>query len=290
MIVTLDDALANGRGNERPFCCPVHGDTTASASVNVLKGVWFCYACSARGVVGKKTAPSADLLAAMLEPEKAARHYPEAYLEIFDPLVADDLPKTHWRTRFPDWLVHTARLGHDPVTGDATFPVRTPLGRLAGVGRRQEVGQPRYRFPAGWSASRTLHGYSSRRSPVWVLVEGAADQCSLVEIGVPALGCYSAGLHIPQLEMLMRRSPKLVALAFDNDKAGDSAAARAEEVLTKICDTVRVQWPDKDPAASSPDARAEVLAHVGLEQYLPEWRNQAEAMKRTYDDDNESRR
>lgn len=39
---SLREAIAEGRGTERPFCCPVHDDAHASASVNVEKGVWYC--------------------------------------------------------------------------------------------------------------------------------------------------------------------------------------------------------------------------------------------------------
>ena len=45
---SLREALDSGRGIERPFNCPVHPDAHASASVNVLKGVWHCLPASTR--------------------------------------------------------------------------------------------------------------------------------------------------------------------------------------------------------------------------------------------------
>lgn len=34
---------------EQTVCCPVHGETRPSCRVNVLKGVFFCHGCGARG-------------------------------------------------------------------------------------------------------------------------------------------------------------------------------------------------------------------------------------------------
>ena len=71
--MTLEDAIAVGQGVERPCRCPVHDDSQASASVNVIKGVWYCHACFASGTVDGKKTPSVDSLKAMMEPEKIAR-------------------------------------------------------------------------------------------------------------------------------------------------------------------------------------------------------------------------
>jgi hypothetical protein len=165
VVTTLQEALESGRGIERPFRCTEHDDTHASASVNVVKGYWYCYVCHAKGSVDAKKAPSLAELAQMMEPERNCRIYPEAYLGLF----TVEAEKGYWGTRFPDWLIWHAQLGEDPTTGEATFPVKTPEGRLAGVGRRQsnamvaaakEAGEnpSRYKYPRRWSASRVLHG------------------------------------------------------------------------------------------------------------------------------------
>ena len=57
---TLEEAIALGQGIERPFQCEVHDDTNASASVNVLKGVWYCHACGASGAVGPRSLPASS--------------------------------------------------------------------------------------------------------------------------------------------------------------------------------------------------------------------------------------
>ncbi len=290
MLITVEDALAQGQGVERPITCPVHEDTHASASLNVLKGVWYCYACHSAGGLDAKHVPSAEDLASMLEPEKEPRIYPESYLDLFD-------SDGYWQSRFPDWVCWYARLGHDPLSGNDTFPVRTPEGLLAGVGLRvtneavaaaKEAGTnpSRYRYPYGWSASTTLGGIELiPKSKMLVLVEGYADACSLWEVGIPAVACYGSGLHWPQLEMIHRRGPKVICLGQDMDEAGVRGANRSGAWLKETYDDVRrIVWPANDPAECSPEQRRKaVLASVCGKAYLADrWEQWADAVQREH--------
>ena len=153
---TLEEALAKGRGTERPFRCHEHDDTQASASVNVVKGVWFCHACHAKGVTAGKRAPKVTELEAMLEPERVARRYSPAWLETF----TDWETPIYWDNRLPRWLTWYLKMGQDPFTGSPTFPVHTASGILAGVGRRavDPQAKPKYRYPAHGSAAVSLGG------------------------------------------------------------------------------------------------------------------------------------
>lgn len=254
---TLDDALNFGQGIERPFRCPDHDDTNASASVNVLKGVWVCYACRAAGAVKERKAPTAAQLAAMLNPEEACRVYPESWLELFRDFG-------YWLERFPDWLCAAMGLGTDPFSGNATFPVRTEQGKLAGVGHRiaePAEGEPRYKYPLRWSASRTLGAYRMpNHDPVGVLTEGYADTCSVREIGPDSYAVYGAGLHAPQLEMVRRLNKKTWLLGFDMDTAGDRATEMAYELLApEFTYVARIEWPEKDPAECTPAQRKQAI-------------------------------
>lgn len=269
---TLAEALKLGRGNERPFRCHVHEDTNASASVNVLKGVWYCYACHARGKVDGKTVPSIAEIEAMLEPETGVRVYPESWLGLFRPPY---YKYTYWGQRFPEWLCWYADLGIDPFTGNATFPVRTPNGFLAGVGMRQEEGEPRYKYPRRWAASRVLGGMDKAPTGECItLVEGFADAVSLWEVGIPALACYGAGLHFPQVEMVHRLNPTIVLLGFDMDDAGARATALTEQLLIDSFDIRGVTWPCKDPGECTPQERIDAVTEsVGAEVYLAQYRS-----------------
>lgn len=270
---SLAEAMFNGQGVERPFRCPAHLDNHASASVNVLKRVWYCYACFAKGKVDSKAVPKAEELLAMLEPEKTTRVYPETWLNWFG-------HGFYWRDRFEPWLCYLMRFGVDPLSADAdaTFPVYTPTGRLAGVGRRRERAEQRYMYPAGWSASRSLAGYV--QALVWpagtdivILGEGAADTGAIYETGPVGLGCYGAGIHLPQIELLARLNPKLVLLGFDADDAGRTAARRSASWLADLVPTASIDWSKvggKDPAELAVEAREEaILAAVTDAPYSP---------------------
>lgn len=267
---TLAEALRSGRGNERPFRCHVHEDTNASASVNVLKGLWYCYACHARGKVDSKTVPSIAEIEAMLEPERGVRVYPESWLALFRPI---DYAQSYWGQRFPEWLCWYADLGMDPFTGNATYPVRTPNGFLAGVCQRQEEGEPKYKYPPRWAASRTLHGMEhSPAGECITLVEGAADAMALWEVGIPALATYGAGLHFPQVEMVHRYNPRVVLTGFDMDPAGFRATELTLDLLGGDFDMESIHWPRKDPGDCTPEERVEAVSKaVGSEVYLPQY-------------------
>lgn len=259
---TLEEALANGRGTERPFRCPSHDDTTASASVNVLKGVWFCHACHAKGAVDSKRVPKVDELLAMMEPERIARQYPNAWLETF----LDWPEQTYWDTVLPRWVTWNLGMGQDPFTGDPVFPVHTASGVLAGVGRRKTLppGEkgPRYLYPWSWSASVSLFGRGERVEsyPVVVLVEGAKDAASVIQTGFPALATYGAGLHLPQVELLAQHRPRLILLGFDMDDAGEKAVTRAFSQVGRLAELKRVYWSRNDPADTTLDERRRNLA------------------------------
>ena len=264
-MTTLEEALADGRGVERPFRCPEHDDTTASASVNVLKGVWFCHACHAKGAVDSKRVPKVDELLAMMEPERTARVYPNAWLETFLDWQTD----IYWDSQIPRWVTWNLGMGQDPFTGEPTFPVHTASGVLAGVGRRKmavpapgEKKGPRYWYPASWSASVSLFGRGPRVEPypVVCLVEGAKDTAAVIQTGFPALGTYGAGLHLPQVEILAQHRPRLILLGFDMDDAGEKAVTRAFSQVGRMAELKRVYWGRNDPADTDLDERKRNLA------------------------------
>lgn len=284
MTMTMREAYEKGQGTERPFRCEVHDDHQASASLNVLKGVWVCYACGAKGTYGdKKKSPSYEDLEAMLEPEISCRVYSSTYLEMFDNELGN------WPTRFTGWARRKFRLGCDPLTGDATFPVRTPGGLLAGVGRRKGVvwNGPRYVYPRRWSASRAMFAATMLRDGVYVLTEGAGDSVAVAEAGANALACYGAGVHVPQLELIARFAPKLIVLGFDADQAGSWAADRAEADLRDLAEVVRADWSSagaKDPAELDIPTRRHVLAQAVRSTALVKGWAEAAAIAQARDD------
>jgi Toprim-like len=268
-MTSLAEAITYGEGIERPFQCPEHEDHQASASVNVVKGVWFCYACGAKGAAEGRKVPKVADLQAMLEPTPTCRIYPETYLELFENYEGN------FAHRFSDQALWALRLGCDPLTGDATFPVRTAAGALAGVGRRRAMdGEgPRFLYPPRWAASRSFFEARHRGDQCFVLVEGATDASACFEVGFSALACYGAGIHMPQLERLRQLNPKLVVLGFDADNAGELAVGRAYDALAEQTRLLRIDWQlfgVKDAAELDPEARHQALLQtVAAADYGP---------------------
>lgn len=268
---TLSEVLATGRGTERPFRCHVHEDSNASASVNVLKGLWVCYACGAHGAVdGIDLIPEAKELLEILRGDYPARVFPESWLDLFDAHEASP----YWADRYGEDTATYYRCGTHPVTGLPTYPIRNAAGQPMGVVVRQDE-QPKYKYPFGVSTSRTFFG-DLTPNPVVVLVEGAADVMALHQAGIPdnwtVLGCYGAGLHKPQRDLLAALNPYIVIAAFDDDDAGRSAAQRAEASLTDVTPCVSYPWGSigaKDPGEAPVSKRI-----AGLQALLQDspWR------------------
>lgn len=307
---TLEEAINLGEGVERPFRCYVHEDHQASASVNVLKGVWYCHACHASGSVDGKKAPSTEVLESMLRPEEAVRVYPDSYLETFMQQLPDDIDDMmngqplYWHTRFSPWICYAMKMGEDPISGSATFPVHTPAGQLAGVGRRmpdvweddpdnpgqqRKVKRQRYLYPRRWSSSSSLFGFNGRypAAEVLTIVEGAADNTSVQETGAMAVSVYGSAIHLPQIDLIARHTPKLILLGFDMDDAGEKGVSMAFKHLSRIATLKRVYWPKKDPAECTfEERRMALLKAVGRGGYsgdvVPQWEARVAQMQHQY--------
>lgn len=244
----------------------MHGDASASASVNVAKLVWYCYACHAKGAVDSNRVPTVDELLAMLEPEQAVREFADSWLETYS-------YGGYWGDRFPLWLCELLGMGEDPWTGEGTYPVHTPRGRLAGVARRAAMPGPgpKYKYPHAWAASRTLFGTGGRwaHHEILVPVEGAADAAAVIETGFQAVGTYGSGIHVPQIELIAAMQPRLILLGFDNDEAGERATFQAYEALSPLAEIGFINWKDaKDPAELDVEHRLDaVLEPVRASSY-----------------------
>lgn len=254
--ITLDEALSHGRGTERAFCCPVHDDSNASASLNVGKGVWYCHACKANGTV-EGHVPSVEEIIKILAGEVEPRTYPESWLDLFDAHG----PSEYWATRFGEETANKHRCGTSYENGMPTYPMRDSLGRLLGVVTRHEGQKAKYMYPAGVRTSATFYG-AYKPSQVVVLVEGAGDVMALEQAGIPdhwtVLGCFGSGLHSPQVQLIADLAPKLVIAAFDDDEAGWGASERATFQLHDIAPVLSHQWSTvgaNDPGDVSPQHR-----------------------------------
>jgi 5S rRNA maturation endonuclease (ribonuclease M5) len=254
MGMTLEEALAHGQGDERPFRCSEHDDHNASASVNVVKGVWHCYACNASGRIdGFRKPPDYQEILAAMAGNSPVVSMPEAWLDIFDAAG----PSPYWEKRYGEEVARVYRTGTHPVTGNATYPVRSPQGHLWGVVQRNGTGLgPKYLYPVGVSMTSTLFNYPSRdkRIDVIVLVEGASDVMALHQTHRPrwrTVGCYGSGLHAAQTQLVLDLRPKMVIAAFDSDEAGMHAIESAHEALDEHVEVSDVDWKEITPSEAN---------------------------------------
>ncbi|CAB4194584.1 Bacterial DnaG primase, TOPRIM domain [uncultured Caudovirales phage] len=264
--ITLQEALTTGRGTERSFCCPVHDDSNASASVNVVKGVWYCYACHAKGTT-EDHVPSPEDVIRVLAGEVPPRTYPETWLDLFDARE----PSPYWSQRFGEEVASKHRCGTHFETGVPTYPIRYPNGDLVGVVTRQTEGKSKYLYPSGIRTSGAFYG-EYKPSNVFVLVEGAADVMAIDQSGIPdgwtILGCFGSGLHMPQIQLIADYAPKVVIAAFDNDSAGYGAIERAKHQLLDIAPVLSHSWGNvnaNDPGDAPVEQRIESLCATLLD-------------------------
>jgi hypothetical protein len=224
-MITAEEAVKYGRGDWRSFDCPVHRASHPTARINAYNLRWVCMSCGAKGKMSDieiDEDKQLEYINKLLEPKMQMTIY-EAELDMYD----IEGPGEYWLSRFSPEACAEFRLGHD---GDyPTYPVRDEGGNLLGIVRRNPYGErPKYRYPSGVNlASNYLFGYEKVSQKVVLLVEGAPDVIAAWEVGVDALGSYGDDLSARQISLIGRLSPLFVAVAYDDDEAGQKASRKA---------------------------------------------------------------
>ena len=240
---TLQEALVYGKGVERPFLCPVHGDSRPSASLNVVKQVWYCYSCGAHGSLTGEDAllePDYEQMKIwFLEKMEETRVYSERWLDRWDSAGVHP----YWDDRVGARAARHFRLGSDPEREAVTYPLRRADGAPIGVVRRNLTDDgPKYLYPKGIDIARLLFNYTPEHRKVVVLVEGALDAVALWNVGVDAFAIYGAVLGVEQIKMIERVDPDVIVTAYDQDKAGWRAHYETERAFKHRL-VERLTWP-----------------------------------------------
>ena len=249
-MITLAQALSSGVGIERKFNCPAHRDVVPSASVNVLKGKWYCYTCHAHGTTDGAVYDDVDddaFLAALdqLIGVSERAFHPESWLDQFDA----GLPCEYWCSRFEPQTVSHFRLGYDAVRDAATYALRDPSGRCIGVVRRSLAGGTKYRYPRRVKTNDLLFNYEPTGVDTVILTEGATDAMALweagfrAETGQLAVATFSNRISASQARLLARLGPARVIVAYDDDEPGAAGAAQVAALLASDYDLSRPVFP-----------------------------------------------
>lgn len=269
--------VAREMGDEMLVPCPhpEHDDENPSASINVKKRLWCCYACGRGGtleqLLGERIADEniEDMLAEItgeLIDDHTRETYPEAWLDQFD--AAGVHP--YWiRRGLSEAVCRKFRLGYDFDTGRATYPLRSPSGAVLGVVGRLVDDEPRpdgshrpkYKYPPGANISQTLFAYYLVRNGARdvVLAEGALDAIAMWDVGIPALAQMGARLSRAQIDLLRALGLRTLTFAYDQDHAGREAMERAiTNPLLNFCALRIMSWSPqaaKDPMDLPPEQR-----------------------------------
>ena len=263
---TLEEVLRNGRGTERSFHCHVHDDNNASASVNVLLGVWCCYSCGAAGKVDSsklfdKLDNFGDEIAELIAAHEE-KIYPESWMDLFVNTV-----HPYWRTRFSAAAVEYFRLGFSSEYDQPVYPVRNLAGEILGIVRRSLNPHTtmKYRYPKGVDMHQYLFNATYQMGTKELIIcEGATDVIAAWEVGVPGVAVYGDRIKYDQTVMLHQMGVRKAWVCFDQDDAGKTGA---EQVLSALSmagiEQARITWTSgkfgKDLAGMSRGERKIVL-------------------------------
>lgn len=265
-MITLAQALTNGHGTERTFTCPVHADGTPSARVNIIKGKWFCHSCHAHGTVDGAVFDEIDSYSVQqavteILAEHETEYRSEGWLDQYDA----GRPSDYWLGRFEPETVSHFRLGYDAVKDAATYPLRTPSGRLIGVVRRDLSGTTaKYRYPRGAKTTDLLFNYSFDSVQEVLLTEGATDAMAAWEAGyTSAMACFSNRLSLQQAWLLRRIAPERIIICFDDDEAGWLGTEHLKHLLDGEFPLFRAVFGGaKDLAEMAPDERRKSIVQA----------------------------
>lgn len=241
--LTLAEALRWGRGVERSFLCPEHGDSRPSASVNIVKGKWYCYTCGAHGRLGGEAMlAEPDYLSMKLWLDQKLAEgtvYPESWLSRYDAGPVHP----YWLDRVGEAAARNFRLGVDREAAAYTYPLRDSAGQVLGVVRRSSGDEgPKYKYPSGVDMSRLLFNYTPDHREAIALVEGALDAIALWNVGVYTLAIYGARLSEAQVTLIDRIDPEQIYTCYDADQAGWEAHLMTERAFKHRLVT-RLSWP-----------------------------------------------
>lgn len=226
--------------DEAWMVCPYHRDQHPSFSINTRSGVFYCFACGAKGSLAKFIADmnGVSYANAVITANDIVGHarmnkwkeeqdnisfspmslkVTEADMALFTDPPQEALDSKHvtleathhygikWNTVHNTWIFPY----HDPCTNE--------------IWGWQEKNSRIFRnYPAGTKKSRTLFGYAELSyGNAVVLVESPIDCAVVHSAGIAdAVSTFGVPTGTYQLELLQRKRSHTLILALDNDKAG----------------------------------------------------------------------
>lgn len=286
------------KGPQAVTCCPVHGETHPSFSVNMVTGAWSCFACHARGrdieslvrtiegltsddevslflrTVGTKTVEEIrddlraklqarkDLLARRGQPDLTETDEWEWYASLAHPYLKG--------RGFAKSIIRAHKIGYDPTQRAITIPV-FEHGVCRFMYRRfvDPQGKGAYRYPFDIDKSNYLWGLDrpakEYRDQTLIVTEGALDALWPRQHGhdqtVAILGSFMSEVQARKIAAV---DPAEAVLFFDNDEAGYDATEHAGRMLVQmgLRNVYYLRYPrtaGNDPQTCSPHEIARMM-------------------------------
>jgi len=232
-------------GDEVQVLCPFHDDHKPSASFNMAKGLFYCYAC---GVAANARKLSIELGtnihtlkdASILEKIQDEKEWRQL---LYSPLAIDN-EYLHSRGVTNDQIRHWQIRHFDERI---IFPLYRPSPTICGVQERITGGSSAYRYivhgdkPPLWPLDDSF--YSERRP---ILVEGVFGALRLRSFGVVAFATIGSQVTNRLIRALNGRTP---TVWYDNDYAGYVGSAKlllGSNAVAIVSDTPPDECPDRD--------------------------------------------
>lgn len=268
--------------NEVMINCPYpeshsHEDKNASASFNIAKGTWICYACGAKGTIINiihKCEPTSTWEQAKniwdgqqsLSVDYIAKGLSEARALVsrienphfFDKIFASSLLEA---ATYHDYIAsrgiseETAKLfgvGYDIATDRITLPLYSLSGELITIqGRTIKRVRPRYIYLVKGPKSTSFFGAQLVEN--WaeiMLVEGAFSVLRFYDYGYRNVVATLGGPSDSQMDIINRLSQKPILL-FDNDVRGWDYATKMGKHCHLPLRIPSVQYGEVDEMSAS---------------------------------------
>lgn len=214
-------------GDEVLVLCPFHDDSKPSASFNVEKGLFHCFACGASMGSNRVAAELGGAVVglASLSHLEDRREEKEWRPLLYSPLAIDH-PYLKKRgitnAEVTKYQIRCIKLGMDD--DGVGFPITTRDGSVIGLNVRRSApvgNQARYVTYGEKAALWPFQEFGSERNPR--IVEGAISAIKLRRVGIPAFATMGAGAINRAIIALNGRR---VLVLFDDDFAGYLGAAK----------------------------------------------------------------
>lgn len=294
------------RGDEYELSCPhpAHDDTSPSAAVNLVTGLWHCFSCGRGGDLAglyavlkgvgyreavdllKPNTPEAlmALINARMQkhvpqvkrskalPVPPVDAYPDAPLDALLERGFSRRTLGDWEVRYVPAATLQGHKGDFTIYASIGIPIRDERGRLIAwcyrKTRRSPDWQPKYLITGGAKVvNETWFGLNRYRNcQDVVIVEGAIDAMWCSQAGIPALALLGADMGRRKLMRLQEF--RTVTILGDMDAAGVLAVSRigrAVGTLTSVRVARYAGWMRAtDPAELSP-----VDLEIAVERAVP---------------------